>query len=144
MLPKRTRPASALKDALMCFCEAPPTGGLRGLALLRSMGFLDGVFIRVTFANEMSSDILEISFVSIGRVSHFDPFVSAALVRYKLLGLLLILTRSPELLKFGSSFCSITDLERAIYLQPSVLSSPSLPPEGQAAAGTVMPPFSAL
>ena len=105
------------------------------------MGFLDGVFIRVTFANEMSSDILEISFVSTGGVSHFDPFVSAALVRYKLLGLLLMLARSPELLKFGSSFCSITDLERAIYLQPSVLSSPSLPPEGQAAAGTVMPPF---
>ena len=87
----------------------------------------------------MSRDILEISFVSIGRVSHFEPRVSAALVRYRLFGLLPV--RRAELLKFWSILCSITGLVTTIYLQPSELSSPAWPPVDQAAASKETGPF---
>ena len=88
----------------------------------------------------MSRDILEISFVSIGRVSHFEPRVSAALVRYRLFGLLPV--RRAELLKFWSILCPIiTSLVRTIYLQPSELSSPAWPPVDQAAASKETGPF---
>ena len=67
LLPKKTRPGSALIDALICFCEPAPG---RGLLVLIDIGFLVGAFIMVRFANEISRDVLETACWSVGRVSH--------------------------------------------------------------------------
>ena len=67
LLLNKTRPGSALMDALMCFWEPAPG---RGLPELISIGFLVGAFIKVRSANEISSDILGTSGWSEGRVSH--------------------------------------------------------------------------